>query len=69
MTMAPDGEALYVVNYQSNTVSKIRTQDMKVIQQLSVGTHPIGITYVDSTAEVWVCCYSGSIDVFRDVAP
>lgn len=66
MTMSADGTALYVVNYESATVSKVRTSDMKKLQDVKVDTHPIGIAYVDSTQEVWVACYRGSILVFED---
>ena len=36
------------------------------IQEVPTGTHPIGITYVNATREVWVACYSGRIMVFHD---
>lgn len=66
MTISADGAALYVVNYASDTISKVRTSDMSVLQTLPVGHHPIGITYDAGTGDVWVACYSGSILVFRD---
>jgi hypothetical protein len=47
-------------------VSKVRTSDMKVIQDIVVGAKPIGITYVDATREIWVACYTGTITIFRD---
>jgi hypothetical protein len=55
-----------VVNYDSNTVSKVRTSDMKVIQVVNTNAPPIGITYDAPSKTVWVCCYSGSIMVFDD---
>ena len=66
MAMSPDGKALYVVNYFSNTVSKVRTGDMRVLQNVSVNSSPIGITYDAPTHSVWVACYSGTIEVFDD---
>ena len=66
MAMSPDGKALYVVNYFSNTVSKVRTGDMRVLQNVSVNSSPIGITYDAPTHTVWVACYSGTIEVFND---
>jgi YVTN family beta-propeller protein len=66
MTIAPDGGSLYVVNYNSNTVSKVRTRDMHVTQTVGTNAAPIGITYDAATRQVWVACYSGVIDVFRD---
>jgi YVTN family beta-propeller protein len=66
MTISDDGKLLYVVNYFSNTVSKVRTSDMKVLQKVKVNSSPIGITYDPETNQVWVACYSGSIMVFQD---
>ena len=61
-----DGESLYVVNYQDGTVSKVRTADMAILQTLSTGVHPVGITYDPATRQVWVANYAGSLSVFVD---
>jgi YVTN family beta-propeller protein len=66
MAISNDGQFLYVVNYDSDTVSKIRTSDMQAVQSVAVNTAPIGITYDEGTNQVWVACYSGSIQVFQD---
>ena len=66
MTIADDGQSLYVVNYRSNTVSKIRTRDMHVLQTVKTNAFPIGITYDNDTRQVWVSEYPGSIAVFKD---
>ena len=66
MTIAEDGKSLYVVNYESGTMSKIRTSNMNVIQRVPTNFHPIGITYDADAERVWVACYSGTIMVFRD---
>jgi YVTN family beta-propeller protein len=66
MVISDDGQLLYVVNYGSNTVSKVRTSDMKILKTVNVNSSPIGITYDPQTREVWVACYSGSIMVFQD---
>jgi YVTN family beta-propeller protein len=66
MDISADGEALYVVNYRADTVSKVRTDDMTVMQTIDVDDRPIGITYDRATAEVWVAHYSGSIRVLQD---
>ena len=34
IVLAPDGRSLYVVNYESQTVAKVRTRDMVVLQRL-----------------------------------
>ncbi|CAN5508827.1 hypothetical protein BH20CHL6_BH20CHL6_20680 [soil metagenome] len=67
MDIAPDGRSLYVVEYTNDTVAKIRTDTMEVVQRVETNHHPIGITYDVATRQVWVACYSGVIEVFRDV--
>ena len=65
--LAPDGRSLYVVNYESQTVSKVRTRDMMVIQRLATaGVHPVGIDYDAASRTVWVACYRGTIERFKD---
>lgn len=66
MAIAPDGKSLYVVNYESNTVTKLRTSDMKELQVVDTPVHPIGITFDARTGDVWVACYRGQIAVFAD---
>ena len=68
MAIAKDGKAVYVVNYESSTVSKLRTSDLKEIGTVATDQHPIGITYEPTTGSVWVACYGGSILVFDDSA-
>jgi YVTN family beta-propeller protein len=66
MVLTPDGDFLYVVNYDSNTISQLRTSDMKVTGTMRTNRHPIGITYDGQTHRVWVACYSGTIMVFQE---
>lgn len=66
MTMSKDGKYLYLVNYNDNTFSKISTGDFKIVAISKTKTHPIGITYDDLKKEVWVACYSGYIQVYKD---
>jgi YVTN family beta-propeller protein len=66
LALAADGRALYVVNYESGTVTKLRTSDMRELQTVSACYHPIGITYDRATRRVWVACYTGTIRVYDD---
>jgi YVTN family beta-propeller protein len=66
MVMSEDGESLYVVNYQDDVLSKIRTSDMQVIQTIATGDRPIGVTYDAEMRHVWVANYSGSLFVYED---
>jgi YVTN family beta-propeller protein len=66
MTISKDGEFLYLVNYNDNTFAKIKTSTFEVVALSKTKTHPIGITYDDARHEVWVACYSGYIQVYKD---
>ena len=66
LVLAADGRALYVVNYEGGTISKLRTSNMRTLQTINACYHPIGITYDRATRRVWVACYTGSIRVYND---
>lgn len=66
LDISSDGSALFVVNFNSDTVSKVRTADMKVLQSIKVCNEPIGVTYDSSTNYTWVACYGGSLKVFAN---
>jgi DNA-binding beta-propeller fold protein YncE len=66
LAIADDAKAIYVVNYESGTVSKHRASDLEVLQTVDACFHPIGITYDAPTRRVWVACYGGSILVYDD---
>ena len=66
LDISSDGTALYVVNFTSDTVSKVRSSDFKVLQKIKACNEPIGITYEPLHKRVWVACYGGSIKVFSD---
>ena len=69
MDISSDGTALYVVNYRSHTVSKVRTSDFTILQEFDTTPRPIGITYDPFSNEVWVSTYSGTIHVYAEEAP
>ncbi len=67
IVLAPDGRSLYVVNYVSQTLVKIRTKDMVVLQRFrTAGVHPVGVDYDAATRTVWVSCYRGTLERFAD---
>jgi YVTN family beta-propeller protein len=66
LDISNDGSALFVVNFKSDTLSKVRTSDMKVLQTIKVCNEPIGVTYDSSTNQTWVACYGGSLKVFAN---
>lgn len=66
LDISSDGSALFVVNFNSDTVSKVRTSDMKILQTIKVCNEPIGVTYDSSTNRTWVACYGGALKVFSN---
>src|SRR5664280_2382525 len=66
MTIAADGRSLYVVNYESDTVTKLRADDLTVLQSVPTNASPIGITYEPTRDQLWIACYTGSIQIFSD---
>lgn len=69
LAIATDGLSLYVVNYDSDTITKLRASDLFVLQTVDTRVHPIGITYDATTGDVWVAVYTGQILVFADRRP
>ena len=67
IVLAPDGRSLYVVNYVSQTLVKVRTRDMVILQRFkTAGVHPVGVTYDAKSRTVWVSCYRGTLERFAD---
>ncbi|MGV6862719.1 MAG: YVTN family beta-propeller repeat protein [Putridiphycobacter sp.] len=66
MILSKNQRFLYVVNYYSDTFQKIDAHTMQVIETVKTGHHPIGITGNWETAEIWVACYEGRIQIFKD---
>jgi YVTN family beta-propeller protein len=64
LAISSDGLALFVVNYKSNTLSKVRTSDMKVLENIKACNEPIGVTYDTPTGNIWVACYKGELKVY-----
>jgi YVTN family beta-propeller protein len=67
LAISSDGTALFVVNFLSGTLSKVRASDLKVLQTVKACASPIGITYDQPTSRTWVACYGGSIKVFDNL--
>ena len=66
LDISTDGTALFVVNFNSGTVSKVRTSDFSILQTLKVCEQPIGVTYEPLHQRTWVACYLGQIKIFND---
>lgn len=66
LDISSDGSALFVVNYESGTISKVRASDMKLIQTIKVCNEPIGVTFDKPSQNTWVACYGGSIKVLSN---
>ena len=57
--VTPDQRHAYVLD-------TLKIDQAILVGSVPTGAHPIGITYVNATREMWVACYSGRIMVFRD---
>ena len=64
LAISADGTALFVVNYDSNTMTMLRAADLHILQTVHTGTHPIGVTYDAVTGRVWVAIYTGAIMIY-----
>ena len=69
MDISDDGTVLYVVNYESDTMTKLRTSDFMELQSFATADRPIGVTYDSFSDEVWVSAYSGVIHVYAEMEP
>jgi DNA-binding beta-propeller fold protein YncE len=69
MALSEDGLSLYVVHYVSGGMIKVATADMRIVQRVSAGSGPVGITYEPNTARIWVADYRGVLWVFDDRIP
>jgi YVTN family beta-propeller protein len=66
LAISSDGSSLFVVNFNSDTISKVRTTDMKVLQTIAACNEPIGITYDAPTNNTWVACYKGQVKIYSN---
>ena len=66
LAISSDGTALFVVNFNSDTISKVRASDMKLMQTLNACNEPIGITYDAPTGNTWVACYKGQVKIYSN---
>ena len=54
MELTPDGAYLYVANYLSHTVTKIRTADMKITHTTPTPHNPIDLSFDPESSQLWV---------------
>jgi YVTN family beta-propeller protein len=66
MVLSENQKFMYVVNYYSDSFQKIDVNTMTVTETIKTGHHPIGITGNWETSEIWVACYEGKIQIFKD---
>ena len=66
LAISGDGSALFVVNFKSGTMTKLRASDLSKVQTIKVCSEPIGVTYDNESNRTWVACYKGSIRVYQN---
>ena len=64
LAISADVSTLFVANFVSDTMSKVRTSETKVLETIKVCNEPIGITYDAPTGNAWVACYNGQIKIY-----
>ena len=64
--MSDDGKSLDVVDYYPGTLVKLRTSNLKTIQDKYLCFHPIGVSYDDAYDKLWVSGYDSSVWVLKD---
>jgi YVTN family beta-propeller protein len=66
LAISKDGDSLYVVNYLSNTMTKVQASNLAILQTVKTGVNPVGVAYNPVTGDVWVAVYQGEILVYAD---
>jgi len=66
MVLSANQKYIYVVNYFEDSFQKVEVETMTVIETKKTGHHPIGISANWETSEIWVACYTGVIQIFKD---
>jgi YVTN family beta-propeller protein len=66
LAISGDGSTLFVVNFKSGTMTKIRASDLSKVETIKVCSEPIGVTYDNESNRTWVACYTGSIKVYQN---
>lgn len=66
LAISADGQSLFVVNFKSDTLSKVRASDMKLLQTIPGCNEPIGVTFDAPTGNTWVACYKGQIKIYSN---
>ena len=67
LAITPDASFVYVANYLSKTVSKVRTEDLKVVDSIRLSHPPTDIAFDPSSGQLWVASYQNrNIIVYED---
>jgi YVTN family beta-propeller protein len=64
MALSTDETAVYVANYDDESLAVVALDTMTVVQRIATGPHPIGVAFEPTQERVWVSCYGGSVRVY-----
>ncbi len=68
IVLSPDGRVLYVVCYESNQLSVLDTQSIRVLATVTTDLHPVGLDVTPDGRFVWVANQTAStVQVFQVV--
>ncbi|MFN8076409.1 MAG: YncE family protein [Kineosporiaceae bacterium] len=64
--LSGDGSALFVVNYESSTITRLRASDLEVVETVATQRHTIALGYAAAASQLWVGQVDGTLDVYGD---
>ncbi|MEM6632085.1 MAG: beta-propeller fold lactonase family protein [Bacteroidota bacterium] len=68
LELTPDGSYLYVANYLSHTVGKVRTADMQIIDTVHTPFNPVDLSFDPESSQLWVASnQQRNISVYLDL--
>lgn len=67
IALTPDASFIYVANYLSHTVSKVRTEDMRVVDSIHTPPNPTDIAFDPASGQLWVASYQNqTVTIYED---
>lgn len=66
MCIDPSEKFIYCVNYFDHSFSKINAEKMTLEATVTTSEKPIGVCGNWDESEIWVACYSGKLELFKD---
>jgi YVTN family beta-propeller protein len=69
MVLSKDYNELFVDCYEDNKIAVVDLADFKITASIKTNPYPIGICLSNRSKQIWVSCYTGSVQVFSVEQP